>query len=276
LEEDTAYVRASVSPDGARTDLLLRIGSQKSWRHLSEVNLTGGYPSGGGQFGGAGYRPERVSLSPTGDYVYFEWSWSINSDCFDQIPTSVGAARVLQGLRGAPSLTFDAPTYTGPPCSTPSDQYPPRADEPEGGLLAWSADGAAFYYGRHFTLSAPQLQRWSVSNGVQNAGPNVSVAANQFHSIVWSPERGRLLTAERRYDDQHCFLRTRAASTPSTILVDSDLGSFYFICAGAQFGPTFLRTSRLSSVTSSTPRPASPLVFSRPFPAGAPRILRVN
>ncbi len=271
LEEDTVLVRSESSQDGQRTDLFLSIRSADTLRQVAERNLTAGLPSGGGQFGGARYLPERVSVSPTGDFAYFEWQWSINSDCFDQIPTSNGGSRVLAALRNGTDHTFESPTYTAPPCDAPPGSDPPSTDDARGGIVAWNGRGSEFFYGRHFVLSPPQIQRWNVTGGVMNVGTNVVISFNEIHSLVWSPEGGRLLTAERRYDDQACFLRTRAAGAPGTIIGEQDLGLSFVACAGPGYGPTFLRTPRLlGSLISGVARgPASAV---RP----APRLLRVN
>jgi len=278
LEQDTAYLRP-LSTSSTRTDLNLRIGSATAARRVADTNITQGFPSeeAGGVFGGrAGYTPEVVSVSPTGDWIYLEFGWTFNDDCYT-LPPKGGAARSLIPTRGGGQIhEFSTYRWAVRSCSDSMRVVDVNGTDAAGGRIAWNPDGQDFYYGREYRDAATRLERWTVANGVQASGTSVAVGPVTFDALVWSNEGGRLYSRERSQSFEppaDCFERVRASGDPPTIVAQTWQGDYYSGC-------TDVPLAVLRLATGPTPRavPGGSAIraLNRRYPLGIPRTMRVN
>lgn len=276
LEQDTAYLRPveSSGPLWVRSDLQVRIGSPNSSRRLGPTNITEAFPANlaGAQlyWQSAWYTPELVSLSPTGDWIYLEYTWGFNDDCNSR-PSEGAEFRLLMPLRGGQTTEFSRRAYSGG-CAGPSTTVV-TSTPAAGGRIAWSDDGQQFYYGREYYDADTRLKRWSVANGVAQVGNGTGVGAVRFDGLTWSREGGRLLAREFPAHAPYppvCYERVRAAGNPATIVVDQpfEWGCVDVPLAAARLVPT----SGLSVAPGAAVRPT----INRRYPLGIPRTLRAN
>ena len=277
LEEDTAYARAVTTQDSTsyRTDLWVRIGSPIASRNVDH-NVTAGFPSdekGGVLYSGsAGYAPEKVSISPTGDWVYVEFGWSFNDDCLSRDEEGKDS-RSLIALNGGQSKELSARSWR---LNCQTSTWTGDSTSAAGGRIAWSGDGGEFYYGREYYNAETQLERWTVENGIQQLGSGVGVGMSTFDALVWSGEGGRLLSIERSLSwepPSYCYERVRAAERPGTVVSEVWKGDYYTGC------PT-VPVAALKMVTRPTPKSAPGMKPRQPvnprYPLGIPVSMRAN
>jgi len=281
LEQDTAYLHPVTTPGvmSNRTDLWLRIGSADASRIVPNRKVTDVFPSNesGGvlYWSGAGYTPETVSLSPTGDWAYVEFGWSLNDDCLSGPPKG-GEYRSLIPLRGGQTAALSVRNWAVRNCSDSTWAVIETRTPAAGGRIAWRDDGQEFYYGREYYNAETRLERWTVTNGVQQSGANHAVGLLMFDALVWSMEGGRLLSRERSLSSEppsDCFDRGRASSDPSTIAWSFRQGDYYSGC-------TDVPLAALKMATASGPRPVPGVpvtkAIDRRYPLGIPGRIRVN
>ncbi len=276
LEQDTAYLRPveSNGPLWVRTDLQVRIGSSDSSRRVPSTNVTQSFPANlaGAQlyWASAWYTPELVSVSPTGDWVYLEFTWGFNDDCNSR-PSEGEEFRQLIPLRGGQGREFSRRTYSGG-CGGPGSTVV-TSTTAAGGRIAWSDDGQEFYYGHEYYDANTRLERWSVANGVSQVGSGHDVGAVRFDGLVWSREGGRVLTREFPVPPPWpsvCYERVRAAGNPGTVILEQQ---YEWGCVDVP-----LAAARLAPALGLTRAPGAPVqsTINRRYPLGIPRSMRAN
>lgn len=282
LEQDTAYLRPveSSGPLWVRTDLQIRIGSGDPARRFGPANITQGFPANlaGAQVfeQSASYTPELVSVSPTGDWVYLEYAWSFNDDCYTRPPEGE-EFRLLFPLRGGQVREFSRRTYSGG-CDGPGSEVI-TSSPAAGGRIAWRADGGEFYYAREYYDANTRLERWNVGNGVQQVGSGEDVGPLAFDALVWSNEGGRLLSRERTlwyvpYEEQACYNRVRASGAVGVITTSvAEGGPPNNACSDMPLAAIKLASAFGLHVAPGTQPPAR---FKRRYPLGIPGSLRAN
>lgn len=281
LEQDTAYLRPETTTGNlwSRTDLWLRLGSADPDRRVSDTNVTASFPAnlGGAQlhWQWAGYTPELVSVSPTGDWIYVEFTWGFNDDCLSR-PNQSGEYRRLIPLRGGQSVALSSREETVLSCT--GDPWPTSVTSTAaaGGRVAWRGDGQDFYYGREYYDAETRLERWTVVGGVQEIGTGPTVGVLAFDALVWSAEAGRLLSRERylSYDPPgDCLERIRASADPATIAQSVRVGDYYTSCPDVP-----LAAVKLAPGPGARPTPGKPATtpINRRYPLGIPATMRVN
>lgn len=280
LEQDTAYFRSIQSQNGYRSDLWLQIASEDPTRRVAGQVVTNGLPSSpGGLFGYAYYDRGHESISPTGDWLYVGWSDSYNDDCYHGQAAYGQELYLLFPLRGGGRQTLASRSWANPPCSTPIEQYPPPADGPLGGIVGWRADGEQFYWAEEERVSAVEsvhLDRYTLQSGLPQRLAVTPTGVATFPALQWTPEGGRLRSAER-ISGGSCFIRVRAASVPGQVLSETPVADPN-LCFTPRIAPargSFLALEGRSRADGA-PQHASRGTARGASSDGAPRPLRVN
>jgi hypothetical protein len=259
--------------------LQVRLGSPDASRRFGPTNITQGFPANlaGAQYywASAWYTPELVSVSPTGDWVYLEYVWDFNDDCYTR-PSEGEEFRVLIPLRGGQTQEFSKRSWSGG-CPDPNSlniTSTPAA----GGRIAWRDDGEEFYYAREYYDANTRLERWTVGNGVEQVGSGHDVGPLTFDALVWSQEGGRLLSRERTfwyvpYSEQACYNRVRASGAAGVIASSAAEGNYENICPDVPLAAARLASALgLNRAPGTTVRPT----INRRYPLGIPRSMRAN
>jgi len=282
LERDTAYLRpvTTSGPLWTRTDLRVRIGSPDASGVVDALNLTEDFQVNleGAQYywASAQYTPELVSVSPTGDWVYLEFTGVFNDDC-NARPSESWEYRSLIPLRGGQATELST-RHTAVLDCTSNPPYPMSitSTAAAGGRIAWKGDGQEFYYGREYYDAETRLERWTVAGGVGPMGTDPAVGLLTFDALVWSQEGGRLLSREQylAYDPPgDCRERIRASANPSVMPVDKKVGDFYTSCPDIPLTAARLATAAgFRATPAGKPKPA----INRRYPLGIPRTMRPN
>lgn len=209
LEQDTAYYRSEFTPD--RVDLFVRIGSNKPARNVPESRVTAVAPTG--PFW-ADWSWEWPAVSPTGDWVLFNW---IHDTSCDEVYT-IFAVPLRGGGNPVEALRSSIDWCT-------ADDYP--VGFTFFGPTAWRADGRAFVAAHQTMPSNPSevfvdmtIRQFSVSgSAIAQIGTGASplILDRNPLGVFWESDGVRLRIAERPKSGP-CEVTARAASNPATVL----------------------------------------------------------
>lgn len=281
LEQDTAYLRpvTTTGTRWSRTDLRLRIASSDTSRIVAATNVTEDFQVNlvGALYyhQSADYTPQLVSISPTGDWVYVEFTGGFNDDC-NARPSDFWEYRGLISLRGGQDEVLSTRHEAVLSCETIPLPISITSTAAAGGRIAWSGDGREFYYGREYYDADTRLERWTVAEGVNQLGPGLAVGVLAFDALIWSQEGGRLLSREQylSYDPPgDCRERIRASASPATMSKDVKVGDYYTSCFDIPLMAARLTPAAgLRTAPAATPRSS----INRRYPLGIPRSLRAN